>query len=90
MTSSPLQANPIVCTKLLPGLKMLLVTVMVVINENTTRLAIIFSYARCYVKPSFDFYKKHSKKIYESLIDWQKELRGYKFNPPLDYFSLIF
>ena len=58
-------------------------------QSDDTRWAIIYSYARWFIKPSFDFNRNTPKAIYDHLTERQKELLGYKFNPPQDEFSRI-
>ena len=55
--------------------------------SNQERWGMIFSYARWFLKPSFDFNKNTPLKIYNKLNTYQKELLGFKFNPPKDEFT---
>ena len=56
---------------------------------DQTRWAIVYSYARWFFKPSFDFNKNMPSEIYRQMNDRQKELLGYKYNPPQDEFMRI-
>ena len=51
------------------------------------RWGMIFSYSKWFLKPSFDYNKNTPLKIYNKLNSYQKELLGFKFNPPKDEFS---
>lgn len=51
------------------------------------RWGMIFSYSKWFLKPSFDYNKNTPLKIYNRLNPYQKELLGFKFNPPKDEFS---
>ena len=51
------------------------------------RWGIICRYARWFLKPSFDFNFNTPAKIYKRLNSFQKELLGFKFNPPKDEFE---
>lgn len=53
------------------------------------RWAVIYSYARWFVKPGFDFNRNMPRDYYHRLTDRQKELMGYKFNPSIDEFHRI-
>lgn len=55
-------------------------------RNNEDRLGMIFSYTRWFLKPTFDHTKNTPKNIYNKLNNFQKELLGFKFNPPLDEF----
>jgi ectoine hydroxylase-related dioxygenase (phytanoyl-CoA dioxygenase family) len=55
-------------------------------TNNDDRLGMIFSYSRWFLKPTFDHTKNTPQKIYHKLNSFQKELLGFKFNPPLDEF----
>jgi ectoine hydroxylase-related dioxygenase (phytanoyl-CoA dioxygenase family) len=57
--------------------------------SSKTRWAAILSYGRWFIKPSFDITRNISKSIFDQLTDQQKELLGFKFNPPLDEFTRI-
>ena len=56
---------------------------------NKTRWALIYTYGRWFLKTSFDFNKNMPREIYEQLSERQKELLGYKFNPPIDEFTRL-
>ena len=58
-------------------------------KKTTTqdRWGMIFSYSRWFLKTSFDFSKNTPLKIYNKLNKYQKELLGFKFNPPKDEFT---
>ena len=51
------------------------------------RYGMIFSYSRWFLKPTFDHTKNTPLKIYKKLTDFQKELLGFKFTPPVDEFE---
>ena len=55
--------------------------------SDQERWGMIFSYSRWFLKPSFDFNKNTPLKIYNKLNTYQKELLGFKFNPPKDEFT---
>jgi len=57
--------------------------------DDTSRWGLIYTYARWFYKPSFDFNKNLPKHFYERLTDQQKDLLGYKCNPPKDEFTRI-
>ena len=57
--------------------------------SGKSRWSAIFSYGRWFLKPSFDFNKNMPFSIYSELTDDQKELLGYKCNPPSDEFTRI-
>lgn len=54
-------------------------------DEN--RWGLILGYGRWFVKPSFDFMSNMPKDMYEKLTDSQKDLLGYRSNPPKDEFT---
>ncbi len=54
---------------------------------NNTRWGLILGYGRWFVKPSFDFFKNTPIEIYRNLSDHQKDLLGFKSNPPIDEFT---
>ena len=54
---------------------------------DTDRYAMIFSYSRWFLKPTFDHTKNTPFYIYKKLTNFQKELLGFKFNPPIDEFE---
>ena len=56
-------------------------------TSDQERWGMIFSYSRWFLKPSFDFNKNTPIKIYNKLSAYQKELLGFKFNPPKDEFT---
>ncbi len=61
-------------------------------GEKTTvgdRWALILSYSRWFIKPSFDFNKNTSCKIYDMLTERQKDLFGFKCNPPKDEYTRV-
>ncbi len=51
------------------------------------RYGMIFSYSRWFLKPTFDHTKNTPLVIYNKLSSFQKELLGFKFNPPIDEFE---
>lgn len=53
------------------------------------RWAAIFTYARWFFKPSYDFNKNTPLGIYKKLTDFQKELLGFKVNPAKDEFTRL-
>lgn len=56
---------------------------------ESDRWGMILTYGRWFMRPSFDFNKNMPAELYEQLNDKQKELLGYKFNPPKDEFTRI-
>ena len=58
-------------------------------KNNDDRWALIFTFGRWFLKPSFDFNKNMPRDIYDKMNDKQKEIMGYKFNPPIDEFTRI-
>ncbi len=54
---------------------------------NEDRYGMIFSYSRWFLKPTFDHTKNTPLKTYKKLSNFQKELLGFKFNPPIDEFE---
>jgi len=57
--------------------------------NDEDRWALIYTFGRWFLKPSFDFNKNMPKEIYDKMNDIQKEIMGYKFNPPKDEFTRI-
>lgn len=53
------------------------------------RWAMILTYGRWWTKPSFDFNRNMPAELYNQLSDEQKEVMGYRFNPPADEFTRI-
>lgn len=53
------------------------------------RWAAIFGYGRWFIKPSFDFMKNTPRAIYNQLTDAQKDLLGFRSNPPKDEFTRL-
>lgn len=53
------------------------------------RWAIILGYGRWFMKPSSDFMKSMPHAIYDQLTDAQKDLLGYRSNPPKDEFTRL-
>ena len=51
------------------------------------RVAMIFSYSRWFMKPSFEHTLNTPINIYKKLNNYQKELLGFKFSPPIDEFE---
>jgi hypothetical protein len=58
-------------------------------QSDEDRWACIFSYARWYLKPSFDFNRNMPKDIYDKISDECRELLGYKVTPPTDEFTRL-
>ncbi|MGK5093305.1 phytanoyl-CoA dioxygenase family protein [Deltaproteobacteria bacterium TL4] len=58
-------------------------------QEDSTRWSIIYSYARWFIKPSFNFSRNMPQPLYDRLTDRQKDILGYRCNPPLDEFTRI-
>jgi ectoine hydroxylase-related dioxygenase (phytanoyl-CoA dioxygenase family) len=58
-------------------------------TTDASRWACLFTYARWFLKPSFDFNQNMPKSIYEQLNNEMKDLLGYKVNPPKDEFTRI-
>lgn len=54
---------------------------------NEDRYGMIFSYSRWFLKSTFDHTKNTPIAIYKKLTNFQKELLGFKFNPPTDEFE---
>jgi len=57
--------------------------------SHDTRWGMIYSYSRWFLKPSFDFNFNTPEKIYKKMNNSQKELLGFRFNPPKDEFGII-
>jgi ectoine hydroxylase-related dioxygenase (phytanoyl-CoA dioxygenase family) len=57
--------------------------------SGDTRWGMIYSYARWFHKTSFDFNRNMPEAFYDRMTDTQKELFGYKFNPPKDEFESL-
>ena len=55
--------------------------------NNTDRWACVFTYARWYLKPSFDFNRNMPSSIYNQINNEMRELLGYKVTPPMDEFT---
>lgn len=55
--------------------------------SNEDRWGMIFSYCRWFMRPSFDFNKNTPLNIFNKLNKYQKELLGFKYNPPKDEFT---
>ena len=53
------------------------------------RWGMIFSYSRWFLKPSFDYNLNTPKKYFKKMTHNQKELLGFRFNPPKDEFGEI-
>ncbi len=58
-------------------------------ESSSTRWAMIYTYARWFCKTSFNFNKNMPLEYFERLTEAQKELFGYKTNPPTDEFDRI-
>ena len=58
-------------------------------STDQSRWGAILSYARWLTKPSFDLSKNVPADIFSHMTDQQKELLGFKFNPPIDEFTRI-
>ena len=58
-------------------------------KNDDDRWAIIYTYGRWFLKPSFDFNKNLPIEFYNKMSDTQKELMGYNFNPSKDEFTRI-
>lgn len=58
-------------------------------QSESERWALINTYSRWFLKPSFDPNKNMPVDMYESLTDRQKELLGYKYTPPKDEFTRL-
>ncbi len=56
-------------------------------NRKIRRWAIISSYSRWFLKPSYDFQKNTPINIYKKMNITQKDLLGYRYNPPKDEFT---
>jgi ectoine hydroxylase-related dioxygenase (phytanoyl-CoA dioxygenase family) len=53
------------------------------------RWGMIFSYSRWFLKPSFDHIQNTPLNIFNNLNKSQKEILGFRFNPPKDEFESI-
>lgn len=58
-------------------------------TSNEDRWGMIFSYSRWFLKPSFDYNYNTPLKIFKKMNREQKELLGFRFNPPKDEFGII-
>ena len=58
-------------------------------KTDDTRWALLFTYARWFYKPAFDFNLNTTKNIFNKLSKKQKYLLGFNTNPPLDEFTRI-
>ena len=56
-------------------------------KNNKDKLGMIFSYSKWFLKSSFNHTLNTPLKVYEKLSSYQKELLGFKFNPPIDEFT---
>lgn len=52
-----------------------------------TRWGVVLGYGRWFIKPSFDFTKCTPKSVYDGMTEEQKELFGFRSNPPKDEFT---
>ncbi len=52
-----------------------------------TRWSIICRYSRWFLKPSFSFYKNTPLKIFNRMTKKQKDLLGFRYEPPIDEFN---
>ena len=57
-------------------------------KTDDTRWALLFTYARWFYKPAFDFNLNTTKNILQTFKK-QKYLLGFNTNPPLDEFTRI-
>jgi ectoine hydroxylase-related dioxygenase (phytanoyl-CoA dioxygenase family) len=53
----------------------------------SSRWAIICRYSRWFLKPSFSFYQNTPKKIFKKMTNKQKDLLGFRYEPPIDEFK---
>jgi ectoine hydroxylase-related dioxygenase (phytanoyl-CoA dioxygenase family) len=58
-------------------------------RTNTDRWGLIYTFARWFIKPSFDFNRNTPINIYNQLSDRQKDLLGFRCNPPKDEFTRL-
>ena len=58
-------------------------------TSSDDRWGMIFSYSRWFLKPSFDYNHNTPLKIFKKMSQEQKELLGFRFNPPKDEFDII-
>lgn len=58
-------------------------------QTNADRWAMIITYARWFVKPSFDYSRNLPSAMYSLLSDQQKDLLGFRVNPPKDEFTRV-
>lgn len=56
-------------------------------GSDSSRWALVLGYARWFIKPSFDYMKNTSMKIYSKLTKEQKALLGFDLIPPKDEFT---
>lgn len=51
------------------------------------RWSLVYTYVRWYMRPSFDMNRNMPRELYDYMSTRQKELLGYKVNPPVDEFT---
>lgn len=56
-------------------------------TSEGTRWAAIFGYGRWFLKPAFDFNKCTPPEVWEKMTERQKDLLGFRCNPPKDEFT---
>ena len=54
--------------------------------DGSSRWALVLSYARWFVKPSFDFFYNTPREIYETWTEAQRQLLGFNLSPPKSEF----
>lgn len=54
-----------------------------------TRWAVIVTYGRWWIRPSFDYAQNTPPEIWEAMDDAQKDLLGFRFLPPSDEFTRV-
>lgn len=57
--------------------------------SGESRWAVALGYARWFIKPSFDYMRNTPEDIYDSLSDKQKDLLGFRLQPPKDEFTRL-
>lgn len=58
-------------------------------QTDGTRWAVVLGYGRWFIKPSWDFMQCTPRDVYARMTDAEKELFGFRSNPPKDEFSRI-
>lgn len=58
-------------------------------TTNDERWAIFNRYSRWFMRPSFDLMRNTPRSIYESLNDRERQILGFRFDPPIDEFTRV-